>query len=369
MFKSRYVVIAAAGLLLLGWLAFRHSPIPAPSESVGIQSEAGTPVKDDALPIASEPATSAPIPSTRPLTNLLARIMDGEQLTVTAEQLASYLEKSHRDAGSLLAAFQATQDRALLEEAISKYPNDPRVAYTAWYRSQPASDDPEGVKARRQALDTLKQAAPDNSLANYLSAANYFKSGEPALAISEMQAGASKVGFSDYTHDAIQNMTEAYMAAGYSEAESKAAASMGALLPDMAELKQDGVRLVDLAKSYQQNGDTASAQAVLQMCQDLGRRLDDANSLSLIQPLVGIALQRMALNASGGMPIDTDTTQSVEDQLQAFTQRREQFKAWTRLFDEWVQSATPEDVVLFYDRQHMFGEQNALQWLENRKAP
>ena len=85
-----------------------------------------------------------------------------------------------------------------------------------------------GIKARRQALDILKQAAPDNALANYLSAGNYFKSGQPEQAIEELQAGAAKLNFNDYTQDSIQSMTEAYMAAGYSEAEAKLAATTGA---------------------------------------------------------------------------------------------------------------------------------------------
>ena len=303
---------------------------------------------------------------TRPITNVLARLAKGESLPVTLEQLGPYLEKNHRDAGSLLAAFQATHDRALLDEAMSKYPNDPRVAYTAWYRAQPGPDDPEGVTARRQAIDTLKQADPENSLANYLSAANYFKAGQPNLAVEEMQAGATKLAFNDYTQDAIQSMTEAYVAAGYSEAESKAAACSGALLPDLAELKQDGYRLAELAKSYQQAGDTASAQATIQICQDLGRRLDDPNSKTLIQALVGIAVQRIALDASAGMLIDADTTQSVQDQIQALVQHREQIKTLSTGAEGWWQTAKPEEIVAFYDRERIFGAQNALQWVADR---
>src|SRR5436305_8183141 len=116
MFKSRYVIIAAAGLLLLGWLAFRHSSNPAPVEAAGLgtQTEAVGPTNRHARAIASEAAATAPVSPARPPTNLLARVLDGEGLPVTLEQLAPYLEKNRRDAGSLLAAFQATRDRALL---------------------------------------------------------------------------------------------------------------------------------------------------------------------------------------------------------------------------------------------------------------
>ena len=368
MLNFRRLTIATAGLFLLAWLAFRHSAEPARTETA-TQAEVTSLPKHSVPPASSEPAAPALTSTTRSITNVLAQLRKGESLPVTLEQLAAYLERNHRDAGSLLAAFQATRDRALLEEAISKYPDDPRVVYTAWFRSEPGPDDPEGLKARRQALDTLKQAAPDNSLANYLSAANYFKAGEPANAMAEMQAGASKVAFNDYTLDAIQNMTEAYMAAGYSEAESKAAAFSGALLPDLAELKQDGLQLAELAKSYQQAGDTASAQATLQMAQDLGRRLDDPNSMTLIQTLVGIAVQRIALDASAGMPMDADVTQGVQNEIQTLVQRRQDIKTLVNGVEGWWQTATPEEIVLYYDRERSFGAQNALQWIVNRGAP
>ena len=108
----------------------------------------------------------------------------------------------------------------------------------------------------------------------------------------------------DSIEDAIQSMTEAYLAAGYPEAESKLAAMSGALLPHLSELKQAGVSLVELANSYRQAGDAASAQAALQMGLDLGQRLDDPNSMTLIQTLVGIAVQRKTLDAMAATASD-----------------------------------------------------------------
>src|SRR5437762_5127440 len=46
---------------------------------------------------------------------------------LAAEQVGPYLEANRRSAASLLAAFRTTEDPALLEEAMRKYPEDPRV--------------------------------------------------------------------------------------------------------------------------------------------------------------------------------------------------------------------------------------------------
>ena len=44
-------------------------------------------------------------------------------------------------------------------------------------------------EARRQWLDAFKASSPDNSLANYLSAQDYFKNGQPEAAMKELQIG------------------------------------------------------------------------------------------------------------------------------------------------------------------------------------
>ena len=299
----------------------------------------------------------------------MALLIKGEMPALTLDQLKTYLETNHRNAESLLAAYRATHDRALLDEALTNYPNDPRVAYTAWFRTPVEPGDASGLQARRQALDRLKQAAPDNALANYLSAANYFKSGQPEQALQEMLAGASKPNFDDYVQYDIQRMEEAYLAAGYPEFAAKAAADSGALLPHLAELKQAGLSLVELANSYQQAGDAASAQSAFQMCMELGQRLDDPNSLTLIQALVGMAIERKGLEAMAAATPDLDTAQALQGQVKALDLQRAGIKEMTASlqFERWLQTAPPEDVSAYFDRVCIFGEQQAMRWLANRR--
>jgi hypothetical protein len=363
-------IVAALGLVL-GVLLFKPSS-EAPPARTELPPAPATIAPDLPAPHLTTSATTAVVmpAENRQITNLIARILKGEEPDLRLDQLEIYLQANHRDAGSLLAAYQATHERALLDEAIAKFPNDPRVAYAQWFRTPVTADDPEGLKGRRQALDVLKQAAPDNALANYLSAQNYFKSGQPELAIQEMQVGAAKPKYDDYTQDAIQSMQEAYEAAGYSEAEAKLVASTGALLPNLAPLKQAGLSLVDLADSYRQAGDAASAQAALQMCLDLGQRLDDPNSMTLIQVLVGIAIQRKALDAFAAAAPDSQTGQAVQDQINALSQHREALRALSvaQPLEAWLQTASPQDVSAYFDRMRIFGEQRTMQWLANRNS-
>ena len=89
-------------------------------------------------------------------TNLIVRMQRGEKApALTAQQAEAYLNENHRSAASLLAAFRATGDKTLLEEATQKFPGDPQVAFTAAYASDaPAEEqrrwlDPSRVRPRK----------------------------------------------------------------------------------------------------------------------------------------------------------------------------------------------------------------------------
>src|SRR6185369_806828 len=118
-----------------------------------------------------------------------------------------------------------------------------------------------------------------------------------AEAVQELTAASGKEQFQDYSLDRIQADQEAYRAAGRSEGEVKLAATYNLRLPHLAQAKELGQNIVDLANSYQQAGDEASRQAALQIAANLGRRYGEGSPAeSLISQLVGIAVERTALN-------------------------------------------------------------------------
>ena len=90
---------------------------------------------------------------------------------------------------------------------------------------------------------------------NYLSALNDLKTGQTDQAVKEFMAYASGKQFvEDYTSQRYQDDMEAYLAAGYSVADAKAAAGFQLLLPQLQQTKDLGLAMIDLAKSYQQCG-------------------------------------------------------------------------------------------------------------------
>lgn len=320
----------------------------------------GAPSPPGQAAAASEPAKGLSA------TNLIALVVNGDGVPpLTAAQVNGFLDENHRSAASLLAAYRTTEDRALLREAMEKYPGDPLVAYQAVLNDEEASP-----AERRQWLDAFKKAAPDNPMADYLSAREYFKSGQTDQAVQELAAASSLPGFSDYTAERIQGDEEAYRAAGYSEAEAKMAALWAevwrAPSPQLVQVRGLAQDLVTLAASYGDAGDANSAQAALQMALGLGQQLDaqsdGPNGLSC--RLTSIVIERTAFSAMDPSSAYGDGT--VQQQLDLLAQGRANLRDLLRQSGPLYPQMTDDDWLTFTERQANLGEQNAIGWMVNK---
>jgi hypothetical protein len=301
----------------------------------------------------------AALPAQLPVTNLYALITNRTtQVKLTAAQLEGFLRDNQRNAGSLLAAYRTSSDPAFLREAMEKYPTEPLVGFEAAL----AKDAPPAE--RRQWLDAFKQSAPENALANYLSAADHFKAGETDLAVQEMLAAAGKTQFQDYALDRIQGAEEAYRAADLPEAEAKALASAQLLHPDLVQVRALAGNLVDLAASYQQKGDESSRQATLGMAVDLGQRFDSsASGATLLAQMLGISVERTALGAMDPNAAYGANGQTVQDRLTQLAQQRASMRELATQADPLLQSLSGPDWISYQDRSAHFGEEAAMRWL------
>jgi RNA polymerase sigma factor (sigma-70 family) len=309
--------------------------------------------------------------------NLIARLLNGEDsIRLSPPELESFLRDNRRDAGSLLAAFRTTEDPAFLRQAMAEHPSDPRVNFTA---SLAAMSRPDSTpEERRQLLESFKQSAPENALANYLSAREHFRSREPDQAVTELVAASGKAQLQDYSGEFIQNAEEAYRAAGYSEAEAKAIA-MGTLpLPQLARLRDLGKDIGELAKLYRQAGDELSADAAVQMGLSLAQQIGEPlGSHFLLHDMIGVNIESQILESMDASRPYDDAGHTIKERLDELAQRREEIK---RLGDPsvWMggerrdvlvtlwEEMPPQDLISFCDRIKVSGEREALRWALNR---
>ncbi len=292
-------------------------------------------------------------------TNFYNRLKD-KDLKLKPEQLEAYLTSHGRSAASLLAAYRTTSDPALLSEAMRNFPDNPEVAFEAATKKDVSPDD------RRHWLDVLKKSAPDNALANYLSALDDFNAGQPDQAVKEFMAASGKQ-FEDYSSQRYQNDTEAYLAAGYSVADAKFASGVNLTLPQLQMTKDAGVDMVELAKSYQQTGDSASAQAAMQMAVDLGQRYGTASpGEPVLSQLVGLSIEMRALSAMDPNAAYGSSGQTVQDQLNQIKQQHDTLRQQSEQVNALLPAMSEQDWTIYNDRWLTLSEQNAYQWVINR---
>ena len=321
--------------------------LPAPSMPVAAQTNASP-----AAALAREDLQ---------FTNLYSRFTN-EEPKLTAAQVEAYLKANRTNAASLLAAYRTSGDKALLKEAMEKYPDDPQVALEAIFDKDLSPDQ------QRQWLNTFEKSAPDNALANYLSAYNYFNSGQIDQGIQELIASSGKA-VSDYTSERAQDDEEAYLSAGYSAAEAARISDSWLTLSQLYQIKHLGVDLVDLANAYNQSGDQASAQATCQMALDLGQHYGDGNpstDWTLISQLVGMAIQKIALSAMNPNSPYGDNGQTVQDQLNQISRNRAAISEVAQRAEPLLPTLTDQDILNYENRRRAFGELAALQWVASK---
>jgi hypothetical protein len=284
------------------------------------------------------------------ITNTAFRLSDA--------QVGPYLNANGRNSSSLLAAFRTTGEPALLAEALKKYPNDPQVGFEA------ASRNDASPKERREGLEAFKQGAPDNALANYLSALDYFKTGHKDEAVQELNAAATKRQLSDYTAERSRSDEELYLAAGYPAGHAQMMGDWFLPEAQLTQVRELGQNIVDLAASYRQAGDPNSSDVALQMALDLGRRFDDPSSgQSMRWQLIGIRVERAALQAIDAVSPIPGNDQAVQDRLNQLAGQMQSIQALTKQADPIWKTLSDNDWTDYHGQIAAVGEEAAVRWL------
>ena len=294
-------------------------------------------------------------------------------LKLPRETIEEFLRLHQRSAQSLLAAFHAsgdagnpTGDLNYLKEAATNFPGDPHVQLAVLAHNA----FPE---ARRQWLDAFKASSPENSLANYLSAQDYFKSGQPEAAMKELLEASSKPQFADFTMETYLDEKELYRADGKSPLESNQAAMAalaGDLLPELSTLKVLAQSMGDSQKLYANSGDSASAENLAQLNFSLANRLTGGDSGKLvISQLVGMALEAIALrNLEPNTSYDFLDGETPSQRTEELKQQKLSIRQLYESFQSILPNLTETEKENFEEREKSYGEIPAMRWVMEQRG-
>lgn len=305
-------------------------------------------------------STSNPAPEPTSGHPLLGRVMEEGGTVLKLEQLRAYLAANQRNAESLVTASRVTNDLSLLREAVARFPDDARAQLDLALRSS----DPQ---ERGRALEALRAADPNNAMGSYLSAAEAFKAGRSDDAVKLLSEAMQRTSMDDYAMANVVSAEEAYLSAGFTPLQAKAAAMYGMAMPQTSELNRLSQEMETLRSAYAGAGDADSAQAMIELGIDLGQRVQQSlGHRILINDLVGVAIEQRALKTLDPAMVLADSGLTVEQRLEQLAARRDVVKRTVQGADPTAANVAPEVLAQFLDRQKALGELAALQWLRGR---
>lgn len=295
----------------------------------------------------------------------LAAILAGEAepVLLSADELAQWRGRASTNVAEWLAARQLGGGAELLKEALKHFPNDPQVLIAA----SVFDDDPQ---ARRERLDRLKAADPENALANYLSARDHLKAGRFEEALADLQAADGKPGYSDYTRNAMEAAQAMLLEAGRSPSEATVLGMSTAHLPHLTQLKNLALEMNELQKQYAAEGDPASAANLANYGLKMAERLGDHGGGSLlINQLVGQAVQQILLRNLPGEAQPEFLDGSVQAHLDTLSTRRAELRELGQRAETWIRTASAADLEAYFQRLYHEGELSAIAWTQTRPPP
>ncbi len=360
---------ALAGLVFsLGyWMGGRSVVAPDPERSLpGAPDNASAAFaqRSSGAGIRPAPGATERVAGARQNTPLGRLLSEGEPAEpLSSEDVAAYVRLNNANAQSLLAAFETDKDMNWLRQAAGEFPDDPRVLFAV---VNFGDDSIPG--ARREWLDRLARAAPENALVDYLSASEQLKQENPEGAIRALLAARGKTSFDDYTMHTIQSAEEMHARAGRAPAEAKAMAGTQTRLPHLQELRNLGREMVKLYETRRQAGDAATANEIAAAGLNMGRHMSvGAGNRYLINELVGIATEKVFLDALDPSAEHPFLDRPLAELQQDLRKQKDNIKTVAASVD--LETMSDADVVAYFDRMKLYGEYETLKWFYERNEP
>ena len=311
-----------------------------------------------AQPVATA-AVAAVSPAGRPLKSFqeVTDFLDAHDRRLSPEQIEAYLQRNHRNMESLLAAFQVSQNAAYLREAATNFPGNPAVQF-AVIANHAFPDD------QRKWIDAFKRSSPDNALPYYFSALDYFAGNQPDQAMAELTQGTRRQLYSDYAAQTGQAVEEMYVSAGWPDLAAQAAApGMASMSPYLNMLKELGNQTVQGLQQDVAQGNTEAANSMASMGMILGDQLRQASGP--IDELVGIGIENKILKQLDPSANYDFLGRSVADALADLAQQKNAIKGVMVTRDQVRPTLNEAELANYWEREKMYGEMYAMQWLQS----
>ena len=341
--SSALLILCAVALIAAGLFTAGRMPSQGPRKSAEAQSPSSShaQAKTPSSPTKREPASV-----------LLKKLLEGGDVPkLTPVELKAYVEKCNHSAASLLAAWQLGSDPAWLEEAVQRYPDDPKVALAKLSTLKELNGD------AKEWIECLKKNDPENALGWCYDAMSALKGGNMEEAREALASAAQRGRFGASWMEEGKSLSAAYESAGYDGFVSELVGTFSVRLPQ-----------AQLAMSL-------SKEAISQM----GTHLDDAaiqdlmavahsvrgevTNTPLIMNLVGASMEKRTLDQLSALELVPGTRKLVIERMDELEHERHTVQEAVSKSAPLLAKLNESELKQYFRRFMVEGELKAMQWL------
>lgn len=286
-------------------------------------------------------------------------VLTGKVPALSQVEVEAFLREKGRTAQNLLAASRLLKDLKYAREAAVLEPQNPLAQLELALRG-------ETPEEKGAALAAFRQAAPDNSLGDYLAAHQAFQSGDASAAGAALLQGLDNPVFADYSQQLADGSEQAYLSAGY-DTQVAAVAAMYSLAVERAQPLMDVAdKLKGLQDEFIRTADFDAAEPTVIIGLTLGQRMQEQGPY-LIDQVMGISIERKFLQQLDPLTAAGPGGQTAAERLETLDANLLEIKTLTSdvggsilMMDDAMRSQ-------YLAKVKAEGELSALRWLAARK--
>ena len=274
-------------------------------------------------------------------------------------EVEAFLKNQGRSTTNLLAASRILKDLSYAREAAKLDPKDPAAQLELALRGE----TPEEKSA---ALAAFREAAPGNSLGDYLAAHQAFASGDIGAAGAALIQSLDNPLFADYTQKIVAGSEQAFLDAGY---EPQPAAVLAMLSIEWAQgqpIREASESLIQLQTELIRMADFDAVEPTVIIGLTLGQRLQEQGPY-MIDRLLGISIERRFLQQLDPLTLAGPGGQAAGERLETLQTDLLEIGSLASAFPEKFDSADDAIQSQYIAKLKSEGELAAMRWLVNGK--
>jgi len=286
-------------------------------------------------------------------------IMAGTVPKLNQLEVEAFLKNQGRSTTNLLAASRILKDLSYAREAAKLDPKDPAAQLELALRGE----TPEEKSA---ALAAFREAAPGNSLGDYLAAHQAFASGDIGAAGAALIQSLDNPLFADYTQKIVAGSEQAFLDAGY---EPQPAAVLAMLSIEWAQgqpIREASESLIQLQTELIRMADFDAVEPTVIIGLTLGQRLQEQGPY-MIDRLLGISIERRFLQQLDPLTLAGPGGQAAGERLETLQTDLLEIGSLASAFPEKFDSADDAIQSQYIAKLKSEGELAAMRWLVNGK--